>query len=58
MRHKPAGAAIIIMLHSPKMSGLTQGVYDLMKQGSPSFETVISMLSQLSKTEMVEREVH
>ncbi|EFO29962.1 IstB ATP binding domain-containing protein [Roseibium sp. TrichSKD4] len=57
MRHDPAGAALIIMLRSLKMSGMVQAVQDLHEQGSPAFEAAIPILSQLLKAEMAEREV-
>ena len=40
MRHDPASAAIIIMLRSLKMHGMSQAVTDLMEQGAPAFEAV------------------
>ena len=32
MRHDPASAAIVIMLRSPKMYGMSQAVTDLIEQ--------------------------
>lgn len=57
MRHDPAGGAIVIMLRSLKMHGMTQAVTDLMEQGSPAFEAAMPILSQLLKAELAEREV-
>lgn len=57
MRHDPASAAIIIMLRSLKMHGMSQAVTDLMEQGAPAFEASVPMLSQLLKAELAEREV-
>ena len=57
MRHDPASAAIIIMLRSLKMHGMSQAVTDLIEQGAPAFETAVPMLSQLLKAELAEREV-
>ena len=57
MRHDPASGAIIIMLRSLKMYGLAQAVTDLMEQGAPAFEAAVSILSQLLKAELAEREV-
>lgn len=57
MRHDPAGAAIVIMLRSLKMYGMSQAVTDLMEQGSPAFDAAQPMLAQLLKAEMAEREV-
>ena len=57
MRHDPAGGAIVIMLRSLKMYGMSQAVTDLMEQGSPAFDAAQPMLAQLLKAEMAEREV-
>ena len=38
MRHDPASAAIVIMLRSLKMHGMSQAVTDLIEQGAPAFE--------------------
>lgn len=57
MRHDPASGAIVIMLRSLKMHGMAQAVTELMEQGSPAFETVVPILSQLLKAELAEREV-
>ena len=57
MRHDPASGAIVIMLRGLKMHGMTQAVTELMEQGSPAFEAVLPILSQLLKAELAEREV-
>jgi DNA replication protein DnaC len=57
MRHDPASGAIVIMLKSLKMNGMAQAVAELTEQGSPAFEAIIPILSQLLKAEMAEREV-
>jgi DNA replication protein DnaC len=57
MRHDPASGAIVVMLRGLKMHGMAQAVTELMAQGSPAFEAVIPMLSQLLKAETAEREV-
>ena len=57
MRHDPASGAIVIMLRSLKMHGMAQAVTELMEQGSPAFETVVPILSQLLKAELAERVV-
>ncbi len=57
MRHDPASGAIVIMLKSLKMHGMAQAVAELTQQGSPAFEAIIPILSQLLKAEMAEREV-
>jgi hypothetical protein len=57
MRHDPAAAAIVIMLRSLKMYGMAQAAEDLIEQGAPAFEAAISILSQLPKAELAEREV-
>lgn len=57
MRHDPADAAIVIMLRSLKMYGMSQAVTNLMEQGSPAFDSAQPMLAQLLKAEMAEREV-
>jgi hypothetical protein len=57
MRHDPASAAIVIMLRSLKMHGMSQAVTDLIEQGAPAFEAAVPMLSQLLKAELAEREV-
>lgn len=57
MRHDPAGASIVIMLHSLKMHAMAQAVTDLVDQGSPAFEAATHVLSQLLTAEMAEREV-
>ena len=57
MRHDPASGAIVIMLRSLEMHGMAQAVTELMEQGSPAFETVVPILSQLLEAELAEREV-
>ena len=57
MRHDPAGAAVVIMLRSLKMYGMSQAAGDLMEQGSPAFYAAVPILSQLLKAETAEREV-
>ena len=57
MRHDPASAAIVIMLRSLKMHGMSQAVTDLIEQGAPAFEAAVPILSQLLKAELAEREV-
>ena len=57
MRHDPASGAIVIMLRSLKMYGMTQAVTDLIEQGAPAFEGAVPILSQLLKAEVAEREV-
>ena len=57
MRHDPASAAIVIMLRSLKMHGMSQAVTDLIEQGAPAFEASVPILSQLLKAELAEREV-
>jgi len=57
MRHDPASGAIVVMLRGLKMQGMAQAVTELMAQGSPAFEAVVPMLSQLLKAETAEREV-
>src|SRR5471032_900552 len=57
MRHDPASAAIVIMLRGLKMYGMAQAVGELMEQGSPAFDAVVPILSQLLKAETAEREV-
>ena len=57
MRHDPASAAIVIMLRSLKMHGMSQAVTDLIEQGAPAFDAAVPMLSQLLKAELAEREV-
>ena len=57
MRHYPASSAIIIMLRSLQMYGLTQVVIDLMAQGAPTFEAAVPILSLVHKAELTEREV-
>lgn len=57
MRHDPAGAAVVIMLRSLKMYGMSQAAGDLMEQGSPAFDAAVPILSQLLKAETAEREV-
>ena len=57
MRHNPASGAVIVMLRSLKMHGMAQAVGELTEQGSPAFETVVPILSQLLKAEIAEREV-
>ncbi len=57
MRHDPASAAIVIMLRSLKMHGMSQAVIDLIEQGAPAFEAAVPVLSQLLKAELAEREV-
>lgn len=57
MRHDPAAGAIVIMLRSLKMYGMTQAVTDLIEQGAPAFEAALPILSQLLKAELAEREV-
>ena len=57
MRHDPAGAALVIMLRSLKISCMAHAVQDLLEQGSPAFEASMPMLSQPLKAEMAKREV-
>ena len=57
MRHDPASAAIVIMLRSLKMHGMSQAVTDLIEQGAPAFEAAVPILSKLLKAELAEREV-
>ena len=57
MRHDPASAAIVIMLRSLKMHGMSQAVTDLIERGAPAFEAAVPILSQLLKAELAEREV-
>ena len=57
MRHDHASAAIVIMLRSLKMHGMSQAVTDLIEQGAPAFEASVPILSQLLKAELAEREV-
>ena len=57
MRHDPAGAAVVIMLRSLKMHGMSQAARDLMEQASPAFDAAVPILSQLLKAETAEREV-
>ena len=57
MRHDPASAAIVIMLRSLKMHGMSQAVTDLIEQGAPAFDASVPILSQLLKAELAEREV-
>jgi DNA replication protein DnaC len=57
MRHDPASAAIVIMLRSLKMHGMSQAVTDLIEQGAPAFEAAVPIVSQLLKAELAEREV-
>ena len=57
MRHDPASGAIVIMLRSLKMYGMSQAVTDLIEQGAPAFEGAVPILSQLLKAEVAEREV-
>ena len=57
MRHDPASGAIVIMLRSLKMHGMSQAVTDLIEQGAPAFESAVPILTQLLKAEMAEREV-
>jgi len=57
MHHDPASGAIVIMLRSLRMYGMAHAVAELAEQGSPAFEAVIPVLSQLLKAEMAEREV-
>ena len=57
MRHDPAGAAVVIMLRSLKMHGMSQAASDLMEQASPAFDAAVPILSQLLKAETAEREV-
>jgi DNA replication protein DnaC len=57
MRHDPASAAVVIMLRSLKMYGMSQAVTDLIEQGAPAFDAAVPILSQLLKAEMAEREV-
>ena len=47
MRHNPASGAIVIMLRSLKMQGMAQAFGKWTEQGSPAFEAVIPLLSQL-----------
>ena len=57
MRHDPASAAVVIMLRSLKMYGMSQAVTDLIEQGAPAFDAAVPILSELLKAEMAEREV-
>ena len=57
MRHDPASAAIVVMLRSLKMHGMSQAVGELIEQGAPAFDTAVPILSQLLKAELAEREV-
>ena len=57
MRHDPASGAIVIMLRSLKMYGMSQAVADLIEQGAPAFDAAVPILSQLLKAELAEREV-
>lgn len=57
MRHDPASAAVVVMLRSLKMFGMAQAAIELIEQGAPAFDTAVSMLAQLLKAEMAEREV-
>ena len=57
MRHDPASGAIVIMLRSLKMHGMSQAVTDLIEQGAPAFESAVPILTLLLKAEMAEREV-
>lgn len=57
MRHDPTAGAIVIMLRSLKLYGMTQVVTDLIEQGAPAFEAAIPMLSKLLKSELPERQV-
>ena len=57
MRHDPASGAIVIMLRSLKMHGMSQAVTDLIEQGAPAIESAVPVLTQLLKAEMAEREV-
>ena len=57
MRHDPATGAIVIMLRSLKMHGMSQAVTDLIEQGAPAFDASVPILSQLLKAELAEREV-
>ena len=57
MRHDPASAAVVVMLRSLKMYGMSQAVSDLIEQGAPAFEAAVPILSQLLKAEVAEREV-
>ena len=55
MRHDPASGAIVIMLRSLKMHGMSQAVTDLIEQGAPAFEAAVPILSQLLKAELAGR---
>ena len=57
MRHDPASGAIVIMLRSLKMYGMSQAVTDLIEQGAPAFEAAVPILTQLLTAEIAEREV-
>lgn len=57
MRHDPASGAVVIMLRSLKMYGMSQAVIDLIEQGAPAFEAAVPILTQLLKAEVAEREV-
>lgn len=57
MRHDPASGAVVIMLRSLKMHGMSQAVADLIEQGAPAFESAVPILTQLLKAELAEREV-
>lgn len=57
MRHDPASAAVMVMLHSLKKYGMALAVGDLIEQGAPAVDTAVPILSQLLKAEMAEREV-
>ena len=57
MRHDPASAAIVVMLRSLKMHGMSQAASDLIEQGAPAFTAAVPIRSQLLKAEVAEREV-
>ena len=57
MRHDPASAAVVVMLRSLKMYGMSQAACDLIEQGAPAFTAAVPILSQLLKAELAEREV-
>src|ERR1700710_1541564 len=57
MRHDPARTAVVVMLRGLKMLGMAQAVGDLIEQGAPAFDAAVSILSQLLKAEMTERDV-
>jgi hypothetical protein len=47
VRHDPASAAVVVMLHGLKMYGMAQAVSELVEQRAPAFDSAVSILSQL-----------